>query len=263
MLKSKRKIDKKRLSVKPRRAKHLTLLEMGRSFNYEELRRALKEAIENNDDDSIVKIAAAGADLNDFSNSEPALYLAGNEAIMNKLIELGADPNSQNPTNKQTILHMAATIGNETLIKVLFENEAEPNQIDSAGMTPLHYAASRRFSKIAEFLIHNGSDPFLASFVGLSPLKLACLSGTDETVMTIHSLRPISQEQADAILLELAARKTVNPTIVSLLLRISPESVKTLQSTNPEFNAIIDAHALKLKLEETNENALKRTKIKL
>lgn len=68
------------------------------------------------------------------------------------LLEQGADPNAQESTQGMTALHLAATLGNEALIRALLERGADLGIADASGATPIEAAEAAGQSHIAELL---------------------------------------------------------------------------------------------------------------
>ncbi|KAK2945473.1 hypothetical protein BLNAU_19602 [Blattamonas nauphoetae] len=78
--------------------------------------------------------------------------------------------------NRQTPLHLAVIARSSEIVKLLLENQADPNVPDKKGWTPLHYACSgSAFSsmalkeqqmKIIESLIRNGAHPLVPTLDG-------------------------------------------------------------------------------------------------
>jgi len=57
-----------------------------------------------------------------------------------------------------------------TMVQFLIDSGADPNQPDSAGWTPLHYAAREQLRPIVEVLISNGAAVDPTDEIGSTPL---------------------------------------------------------------------------------------------
>ncbi|MDE3023407.1 MAG: ankyrin repeat domain-containing protein [Pseudomonadota bacterium] len=89
-------------------------------------------------------------------------------AKVQKLIVDGANINFKD-TAGFTPLHWAAELGKTNIVKVLVANRADINS-SNGGITPLHFAANK---EIAELLIANGANVNAKADDGTSPLHLA------------------------------------------------------------------------------------------
>lgn len=83
----------------------------------------------------------------------------------------------------QTLLHLAAEVGNIALVQKLVAHHADVHRRDNAGRTPLHMAffnkrtVEDRWQQIADILLHGGADPDARDKEGRTPLDEAILSG--------------------------------------------------------------------------------------
>ncbi len=88
--------------------------------------------------------AGAPADYRSAQGKSPIsclLELAGDPAILRHLLKAGADPNSTNPTSRQTPLHVAARRGLHVPMAILMSSGANVNAADATGNTPLMLSA--------------------------------------------------------------------------------------------------------------------------
>lgn len=124
-----------------------------------------------------------------------------------RLIKLGADPNYQDRPAKKfdhnpkkiSVLHLAASRGQEATTKLLLNEGARIDVIDSLGLTPLHYAAN--YSKKSnqenfDLLVEYTANVNVQDKLGRTPLHLALqnkqhwfvgsllFAGADETIKT-------------------------------------------------------------------------------
>ena len=122
---------------------------------------------------------AKGVDLN-FTNpqSENSLMLA---AIQNQLelaqllIDQGAEVNKAG----WTPLHYAATKGHIDMMRLLMENDAYLDAESPNGTTPLMMAAHYGTAKAVKLLLEEGADPRIKNRLGLSALDFA-MHGDDK-----------------------------------------------------------------------------------
>ncbi len=109
------------------------------------------------------------------------------------LIELGdleaklgvaADPGGAIAVSQgEPLLHVAARGGQVAEIERLLAGGADPNGVDEAGCTPLHYAAARNHTGVLDALADAGADvDYSANPFGRSALMAAALTGSTEAV---------------------------------------------------------------------------------
>lgn len=88
------------------------------------------------------------------------------------LLRSGVNPNSSDQ-HLRSPLHLAASRGYQSIIKVLLGYGADPNIKDSIGNTPLHLAACSNFDEVVSELISAGADVFAKDNNGRSAFLLA------------------------------------------------------------------------------------------
>ena len=89
-----------------------------------------------------------------------ALILAiqkGHLKVANRLLDAGASPKTKG--GGTSVINAAAYLGDEALIKRLLELGADPTQRDGSGFCPIASALNNSKSKIAETLLDLGIDP--------------------------------------------------------------------------------------------------------
>lgn len=72
-------------------------------------------------------------------------------------LNAGADPNARNE-QKQTALHLAASLGLVGFARLLLDRGADPNARNDQGQTPLHLAVSNHNYYVAKALVENGAE---------------------------------------------------------------------------------------------------------
>ncbi len=96
----------------------------------------------------------ANLDARDIEGYTPIYYAAqnGNEAIFDLLLWRGA---KTDPTEKTTLLHMAAYGGNTAIIKKLLDKKMSPEAVDDQGLLPIDYAAANSKDEAVILLADN------------------------------------------------------------------------------------------------------------
>ena len=107
--------------------------------------------------------------------AEPQLTKAANDgqyAIIQVLLEAGADPNMTD-SNGECPLLVAVLTGRNDIVLLLLQQGANPNMGNKFGSTPLHWAATRGYKNVIKQLIDGGAEPNSTNVVGRTPLHRA------------------------------------------------------------------------------------------
>ena len=151
--------------------------------------RALIDATEAGDIESIKQHLAAGADVNatDEVGWTPLHHaIVFNEKNQMKIVELlidkGADVNATDEVGR-TPLHYASANGHKEVAELLISKGADLNAKDNNdGWIPLHYAVVNGQKVTAELLITKGADVNAkvesGSYKGMTPLGLVADDAT-------------------------------------------------------------------------------------
>ena len=110
-------------------------------------------------------------------------------------------------------LHLAVINGHLAIVNVLINAGANTNARDRVKhYTPLHYAAFHSFPKILQFLISRRADVHIADQNGNFPLHFAAANGCPATVdiLLTHNANPDCMNKNWQTPLHLAARATAN-----------------------------------------------------
>jgi uncharacterized protein len=145
-------------------------------------------AVGIDNDRSVRALLATGLDPNTVSaKGDVALVMAMKEDAPKVATALLAHPKTNiNAANKagETALMLAALRGNEEWVRRLLAGGAEVNR---AGWTPLHYAASGSETKLVALLLDKGADIEAPSPNGTTPLMMAARYGAQESAVFLLS----------------------------------------------------------------------------
>lgn len=141
--------------------------------------------------------------------------------LLRNLIAKGADLNRAHADLAPLI---AATRdshqGRPEAVMTLLTNGADPRCADSAGNTPLHYAALSATPIVAALLCDAAAPVDAANRDGLTPLGMACAAGNrDLTRFLLDRGAKAEPDRAQPAMLSAAAVADDDPSVVELLLR--------------------------------------------
>ena len=108
-------------------------------------------------------LVANGADINAKNNhgGTPlnSVVTLGYLEVANFMIKHGADVNNYDSVFNSNVLNLAISFNkNDSIAKLLIENGARIDHIDSDGNTELHLAAMRGFADLIRLLLEKGAD---------------------------------------------------------------------------------------------------------
>ena len=109
---------------------------------------------------------------------------AGNQAVIQKLLGLGADINSLDGVNRSPIMY-AINLKHITIVTLLLFAHAQVNVRDIYGDTPLHWAASTGPTEVVQMLLQHGASVNIANNHEETPLMNAVTKNKIEIVQTL------------------------------------------------------------------------------
>jgi ankyrin repeat protein len=119
------------------------------------------------------------------SGGQTALLAAcqyGQTAIVQFLLESGADIELKGSWGNCTPLDMAAWQGREEVVALLLMHHAKADSRSQGGRTPLMTAAGEGKARIVKLLIEADADINAKDFSGMTPLMYACRAGSINVV---------------------------------------------------------------------------------
>ena len=139
---------------------------------------ALMQAVKANRLDTVAHLLASGAPVNeaDSGGDWPVIMAAylGHTAVLEALLNAGADLSVLDPGMKATALHAAAYAGRSEAAQLLIAHGIAINQQGPYnGYTALHDAVWQNNLKTAQVILAGGADPSIRSNKGQTPLELA------------------------------------------------------------------------------------------
>jgi serine/threonine protein kinase len=123
---------------------------------YKSVTNKLVEACRKAAEDEVKQLLSEGADPNTISAIHQAAG-CGSEAIVQALLDSGAEVDLQNPVG-QTALHCAARNGYEGVVRLLLQKGASVNAKDENEQTALQGAAAQGNEGIVRMLLESGAD---------------------------------------------------------------------------------------------------------
>lgn len=110
----------------------------------------------------------------------------GNAAIIERLLQVGGDPNTTLPEG-DTVLMTAARSGSASAVKILLVNGANVHASTRKGQTALMWAAAENNASVVDVLIEAGADIHAVSTGerGFTPLLFAARAGAPDAVRAL------------------------------------------------------------------------------
>jgi len=159
----------------------------------------------------------------------------GNPALVNALLDAGADPNLTGEDYEVSPLMWAAFFGKDpTSLRLLLQHGANLQQKDQNGGTALHWAAINSTSEAAAVLLVAGADINGKDNDGWTPLHKACGRDKMETVQMLlqHHANPNIRDNRVHTPLDEAMRRNADKDapIIQLLRKAGAKTGKELSS---------------------------------
>jgi hypothetical protein len=138
------------------------------------------------------------------TNLNSALWLAGHGhvAVVQLLLEAGADVNVAAGPARSTVLHVAAQRGHVAVVQLLLGAQAAVNATNDRQRTALHFAAQRGHVAIVQLLLEAQANVTAVNILGQTAMDLAAMSGHAEVVQLMLDATP----QLSSELIATAAR---------------------------------------------------------
>ena len=131
------------------------------------------------DEETVKQLLIYKADPNICAkNGISPLYGASNRDIAELLLKAGASPNVVGGPNAVTPLHEACATGRVDIVQLLLLNNANPNTLNSSGLTPLCVAAVNGHVELVDILLKAGAQADLQrTDKDWTPLFFAAVGG--------------------------------------------------------------------------------------
>ncbi len=170
------------------------------------------------------------------------LFLAtmdGNAAIIELLINAGADPNEPVLTHGETPLMMAARTGKVDAVKVLLDDGARINAAESLrGTTALMWAAEQNHASVIQLLADRGADVNLKS----KPLRLIKRGGLGFARAGANGQIPLDDPIGGLTALLFAAREGGLESVQILVAKRAEVDQTSVDGSAPLLVAIQNGH---------------------
>lgn len=111
--------------------------------------------------------------------------MLGSTAVVEALLEAGANPNLRDPVLGLTVGHDAAREGFPDTVRALLAHGADVNVTDARGNLPLHLAARQGHVDVVRLLIRRTAQPGTPNGQGLTAGQLAALHRRTDTARWI------------------------------------------------------------------------------
>jgi ankyrin repeat protein len=129
---------------------------------------ALLLAVRQADASRVEALLKGGADANGAPDHAPLALAARSRDVqmLRLLLAAGADPNGR--LGGETAVHVAALMGNEPALEVLFAAKAQLDDANAIGTTPSIAAAAAENWHVVLWLLQHGATPWAANQAGLT-----------------------------------------------------------------------------------------------
>ena len=117
----------------------------------------------------------------------------GNEAMVKLLLDYNADIEIQDDLNRG-LLHSASIDGHEGIVQLLLEKGLDINAQDLGGKTPLHDTGRNGNYKVAKLLLDSGADQSIKDKYGRTPWTVAWQYGNLMVMRTLDGEHAIEEK---------------------------------------------------------------------
>ncbi|KAJ6445212.1 eukaryotic translation initiation factor 3 subunit B [Purpureocillium lavendulum] len=161
-------------------------LDYGKGHSVQKGKSPLLWAVHRGDDAVVQALIQGGADVDARNARDGIIALVwaaqnGHEAIARVLINSGADVNAKDRPG-YTALHLAAQNGHEAIVRMLIDSGADFNAKDGSGYTALQLAAQHGHEAIVRMLIDSGADVNAKDGLEHTALRFAAQNGHEAIV---------------------------------------------------------------------------------
>jgi ankyrin repeat protein len=160
-------------------------------------------------------------DSNDGRAAPPLVRAAqsGSGIEIEELLDQRVDIESRHEATKRTALAVACHCGNDDVVAILLQHAANPNVVDTLGMTPLHLAATRGHYRVVDYLLKEDVNVDAVGPAKKTALRLAADNGHVEVVNLLLTRRAkVNARDAQNITALHSAAGLGDEEIVNLLL---------------------------------------------
>lgn len=159
--------------------------------------------------DIVLRLLEQGGDLRATNGQgETLTMLAGSAAVLELLLDKGADPNAKSRDGLTPLMYAVAERrpGNLAQVKLLLARGAQVNARNAEGVTALLIAAHCERFDVLALLLKHGADPNLRSKYGASALMHAAENGSVEATRALlaHKADPNAKSTDGDTALKLA-----------------------------------------------------------
>jgi ankyrin repeat protein len=151
--------------------------------------------------DAVKTLLDMGADPNKADyRGKTAIFNAYSPDILSELLARGAKIEVKNNDGfGYTPLHRVIFFKEKKyeLVKILLQADADPNEKDRIGFTPLHIAVGYGDENVVSILIENGANVNIENVQGLTPRDIACVMGKEKIIKILDKNGSISKKYFD------------------------------------------------------------------
>ncbi|XP_026202251.1 cyclin-dependent kinase 4 inhibitor C isoform X2 [Anabas testudineus] len=131
-----------------------------------------------------------GADvngLNEFKRTALQVVMLGHTALVEALLDAGADLSRCDPVLSLSVTHDAAREGFVDTVRALMRHGADVNVADQLGNLPLHLAAKEGHLEVVKLVIEQTANPQTANKQGFTAGQLASAHKKKDTAEYIDA----------------------------------------------------------------------------